>query len=651
MKRSKLGLTGWLRRSMGLLLVLGVAYGLCACSNDPVAPSTPTGTSETEREDGESTAPGTTGDSFRLTLAENGVSDFSIVYPRSAGTSLKRAANRLAELFRQKGITVEVTQDGGVLSSKVPTDTCEILLGKTNRSESKAALTEELPTHGYRTFATEKRLGVVAADEEQLETAALLWVGEMINTIKDGNLTVELKASNTVDWDDGNREKWLLYGIPAYEGGSLSARYDCGYGMTDYSEKAVDNSAMQTVYGTTQAEFDAYQTKLEAAGYQKTFENSIGNNRYAAYELGGVRLYCYYTDAESAVRVIRDKSGSSLSDFGYSYTPTAQDETVIYAYALCQSPTGLDSNNCGQLDVIKLSDNSLFVIDGGMEAQFDQAAIDGFVDFCHKVTGVPKGKQVRIACWFFSHDHGDHREGLAQVLGTSQYLDDFLIERLAFNFPAVQVGTNGNTQSFLTRISTLYPECKMLKLHTGMKLTLADMQIEVVTTHENLVNRQGESTIRDFNDSSTVLKLTAGGVSFMLLGDTSNTSAEAIVNRMPASFLKVDIVQVAHHTWNNIAALYDKTQAPYAIFTQTEGASNRTLGIHAKAVLLKVQEYAAPEHCYYSGVETTGLLVKNGTVSVKETIPLAWNTPDYPWGYVYEGWDMSKVKDYSYLYS
>lgn len=634
------------------VLLLSLACLLGACQGAPAEPGGQTGAPASGTA-GDLTDPDTdVRDPVTLTLAEKGVSSFSIVYPRSAGTSLKRAASRLADLFRQKGVQVEVGHDGGALSSKVPTDTCEILLGRTNRAESKAALTEALPKHGYRTFATDKRMGVVATDEAQLELAALSWIGEMINGMRNGDLTVELKRNDTVDWDNGNREKWLLYGIPAYEGGTLSSKlYDCGYGMTDYSEQAEDNSAMQMVYGTTAAEMDAYLEKLERAGYRKTFTNTIGDNRYAACELGGVRLYVYYTAAEEITRVILDKSGDSIDEFGYRYVPTAQDETVLYAYALCQSPTGLDSNNCGQLDVIKLADNSLFVIDGGMEAQFDQAAIDGFVDFCHRVTGVPKGKQVRIACWFFTHDHGDHRDGLAQVLGTSQYLDDFMIERLAFNFPATSVGVNGTTKSFLSRIASLYPACKMLKLHTGMKLQLADMQIEVVTTHENLTNRQGESLVRDFNNTSTVLKLTAGGVSFLLLGDTDRQSAEAIVARMPASFLKSDIVQVAHHTWNDIGTLYDVAQAKYAIFTQTEGASNRTLGIHAKAVLLKVQQYAAPEHCYYSGVETTGLLLKNGAVSVKETFPLAWNTPDYPWTYVYEGWDMSKVKDYSYLYS
>lgn len=580
-------------------------------------------------------------------LIRGGKTDFTVVIPRSAGVSLKRTAERLAESFSAVGIPIAVKNDGGAFASDIPADTYEILLGNTNRAESRGMEADRIPAQGYLCCATARRIAFKAADDGQLDTAVLSWFGRMLGNLQDGNLTAELPAEERVDWS-GAREGWLLWGIPAYEGGTLSALYDCGYGMYDYSEDPADNSVMQTVSGTDADGYLAYLTKLADAGYRPDSENRIGDNRYALYTLGGLRVYVYYTASTGTVRVIRDKNSTvPLSEFGYSYVAQAGDDTVFYAYALCQSDTGLYSNNCGQLDVIKLADNSLFVIDGGMAAQFDEAARQGFVEFAYRVTGTPEGEKVRISCWFFTHDHGDHRDGLAQVLASPAYASFFTVERLAFNFPATSVGVNGNTKDFLATMSSMYPDCQMLKLHTGMKFSLANLQIETVATHEDLANRNGTSNIRDFNDSSTVLKISAEGVELLLLGDTSNLSERSIVSAMPADYLAVDIVQVAHHTWNNLSNLYDLTRAPYAVFTQTEGASNRTLGIYAKAVLRKIQEYAAPEHCWFSGEKTTGLLLSDGTVTVKEEIPLCWNTPDYPWTYVYEGWDMSKVKDYA----
>ena len=72
-----------------------------------------------------------------------------------------------------------------------------------------------------------------------------------------------------------------------------------------------------------------------------------------------------------------------------------------------------------------------------------------------------------------------------------------------------------------------------------------------------------------------------------------------------------------------------------------------TPGINARAVLRKIQQYAKPEHCYFSSVETSGLLFRDGAVTLAETHPLAWDSPDYEWKYVYEGVDISTVPDYS----
>lgn len=585
-----------------------------------------------------------------LLLVKNGKTNFSIVTPRSGSQAVLRAANRLSEWFSDAGVAMPVVGDGGNFNKNVPTDTYEILLGRTNRAESRAVTDGEIPKRGYLWRVSGRRLVIQASDDAMLELA----VGELFHTrqndLAGGNLTLSGDLSQTVEVPEG-RHGWLLPGIPDYAGGELSLNvYDSGYGLTDYSEDAVYNSKMQIVYNTSAAEFEAYGGKLAEAGYSKTFENTIGDNRYTAWRKATTRLYVYYTGSGSEVRVIWDRNSTVDPDrFSYSYTPKAEDTSVYYAYAIYHGPTGLDYSNCGQLGVIKMADNSLFVIDGGMAAQFDTAAQEGFVKFAREVTGTPEGEKVRIACWFFTHTHGDHWAGLAKVMTSAKYRNDFSLERVAANYVNAQLDQNTGIQSLYSSLVSAWPECRMLKLHTGMNLQLADLNIEVLYTHEDNVRRNGVSRITDPNDASTVLKLTMGGVTQLILGDLNEVGMEALIGQMPADYLKVDIVQVAHHGWNWVDAIYDLAKAPYAIFPQSEGGANRTLGVDAKHTLLKVQEYASPENCFYSD-KTSSLVVKDGKVTIGQSYPLYYDSPDYDWGNVYEGVDLGTVKDWSFRY-
>lgn len=631
-----------------IILLLLAALLLAACKSGDG-----NGKDSTEETTAPANDPGTdapdTGES--LCLVKDGKTDFSIIMPRSGSLAVKRAASRLSAWFSEAGVTMPAEEDGGKLNKNVPTDTYEILLGSTNRAESRAVADEDIPEQGYLCRVSGRRLVIQASDDAILELA----VGELFQTYQEelagGSLTLEAGFSQTVELPEV-RSGWLLPGIPDYEGGTLSAKlYDSGYGLTDYSEDPEDNSKMQIVYNTSVAQFKAYGEKLTAAGYSKTFENRIGDNRYTAWRKATTRLYVYYTGSGRDVRVIWDRNSTvDPSQFSYSYTPKEEDTSIYYAYAIYHGPDGLDNSNSGQLGVIKMADNSLFVIDGGMAAQFDTAAQEGFVQFAREVTGTPEGEKVRIACWFFTHTHSDHRQGLSKVMTAAKFQKEFQLERVAANYVNAQLDRKSTgIEEFYDALVAAWPDCQMLKLHSGMNLQLADLNIEVLYTHEDYVLHTGISQITSVNDSSTVLKLTMGGVTQLILGDIDRGGMNTLIEQIPADYFKVDIVQVSHHCWNRLDELYDLAKASYAIFTQSEGGANRTLGINAKHNLLKVQEYASPEHCFYSD-KTSSLIVKDGKVTIGQSYPLYYDSPDYDWGNVYEGVDIGTIKDYSYLY-
>ncbi len=625
----------------GLLICLLLLEASCGKQGEP--PSGAPG-SVTDGGTAEPSAP-----AEPLELVAGGKSSFRIVYARSASLSVTRAAERLSAWFEEYGVEVPTESDGGNFNQNIPADTYEILLGSTNRAESRAVAEKELPECGYLWRVSGRRLVIQASDDALLEAAAANLFGAYQRELEEGSLTLDGELSVTVDCAAREREGWLLHGIPDYAGGELAfSLYDCGYGMRDFSDDPEHNSQMQMVYNTTPEEYAAYLERLAQEGYEQTFENRIGNILCSAWRKCNVRLYVYHTEGDRETRVIWDKGSTVDPDgFSYTYVPAENDTSMFYAYAIYQGEYGLDGSNCGQLDVIKLADNSLFIIDGGMAAQFDQAAQEGFVEFAHKVTGVPEGEKIRIACWYFTHADSDHRAGLAKVMTSVKYQQSFELERMAFNYLNAELDGSGGIPEMLEALSAAYPNCEMIKLHTGMELNLASLKMEVLYTHEDYVLHNGQSRITDANDGSTILKLTMEDVSCLILGDINQGGEKVLVSQMLEELLRVDVVQVAHHTWNWLDSIYDIAQAEYAVFTQSVGGSNRTLGVNAVAVLEKVQEYAPPENCYFSGVETSGLLFRDGTVTLTETYPLAWDSPDYEWKFVYEGVDLSTVPDYS----
>ncbi len=563
-----------------------------------------------------------------IPLIQNGTTQYQIVIPRSAGSAIKTAADRLVESFGNFDVEISVVDDGGNRNQNVPTDTCEILLGKTNRAESKAVDLEESTERGYYYFVSNHRIGIVASDEFILEMMVYQAIEQMEATYQNGVLALPEATQKTVDFNSGNTVGWFLYGVPIYQTKSTACpkqAADCGPALRDNFRDSSKNSKMQIISNTSLSEYRAYLALLESNGYQKQFENSIGDNQYAQYSTEYISLYVYYTAAIQRVNIIMDRSESTpVDEFGYSYTPKAGDESVLYEYGLKRDvPT-----KYGTLEVIKLADNSLFIIDGGAPEMFDQTAIDGFADFAKHITGVKDGEKIRISCWYMTHPHGDHYEVLLKVILTSQYSSLFTLERVAFNLPSADILEVPTT--LMHQILTYYPNVKSIKLHTGMTFQIANMKVEVLHTHEDMFKSTGETAIayNNTNATSGVLKLTLGGVRFLSLGDIEGEGERVFVKNIPASVIRSDVVQVAHHCINNVSKIYDRAMAPYAVFPQSKFILELTQKDvpDIRQVLNSynsVKKYANEENCFF-GDHTTGLLFKDGTVSVKEELPLVF---------------------------
>ena len=219
--------------------------------------------------------------------------------------------------------------------------------------------------------------------------------------------------------------------VPTHAGGTASTwmTYDGGLGVG--TGDTGTQSKMQIVTGTTSAQFTTYCTKLESNGYTKLFSRSVaaqsGNNRYAKYLASDSShtIYTYFVPAYSKTFIIVDTHIDTLRKFTYTSNGLTNGRTELYMYALSASDEGYDYNsaygsqnrsNAGSMYIIKMPDNTLFVVDGGNYYQMSDRDLEKLYDFMRSITGLPEGQKIVINTWFISHLHTDHCAGFPRCM-------------------------------------------------------------------------------------------------------------------------------------------------------------------------------------------------------------------------------------------
>ena len=369
-----------------------------------------------------------------------------------------------------------------------------------------------------------------------------------------------------------------LDGLPDYPDGKVSPVYNCGPGMqNDRTAVTDEDSRMVVVSSTGESAFNTYIRRLLAQGFTETARTEIGANIHYALQKGEQKYYIYYTAAAQQVRIIEDNSSNILvSELDTDPLGTAGTEMYLYSIDYTHgegqtTKTDYWQIDCGALVILKLADNSLFVIDGGHERQSSNAAKEALLAFMRQITGTPEGEKVRIRGWFFSHAHGDHVYLCHSFV--DQYHDEIEIEAVLHNFPSYQVMSGGyDSGTFLMResVTTYFPDCNYVKLHTGEQFSLQGVDFEVLHTHEDGVNDTGKNSISNFNDTSTVLRITIGGKTFVMLGDAYDYIQGSMLKMYTAATLKSDAVQTGHHGYNNLTSLYNAIRAPFVMYSNSE---------------------------------------------------------------------------------
>lgn len=405
---------------------------------------------------------------------------------------------------------------------------------------------------------------------------ALLAGGEMANQLlqdaiektDEGN-TMKLPVGFTVK---GHVNKNWVMDFPKPE----------GEGITLYNTMDAQNDSLQYYYvgdGVSADSYRAYCKQLTDAGYTVLMQNEIEGSifqtlvdptntfslyvAYNAYTYAGNYQYAdnkYNAQYQKCIRIVSSPLSSvNLPDEGLlTQDPDYKRVTSssITAFELYKDPVGMGY-------IITLEDGRLIVFDGGTGTGPAPADLWNLLKATNdRITGYPTSADnpVRIAAWILTHSHTDHYHNFLTVL--TAHAAEIRMDYILGNFPsptsiyqarnedAMDMGKQGKFERYVNLVPGGF---KFVKVHAGQKFWLANVEIEILTTYEDL----NPARISTTNDTNTVTRFTMhntneAGVrvgdptTIVWLGD-ANALQSRHMSAMFGSYLESDMVQLAHH--------------------------------------------------------------------------------------------------------
>lgn len=479
-------------------------------------------------------------------ICEGGRSSYTIVVPQKATYCINQLAEKL-----QKELVSYTTEPIAIVKDSEAGEhdtTKEILLYKTDREESKAAL-EGLGYTEYRVIMMGGKIVFAGHSEASMCDAVdrfLLY----INAFKPMAIIGTPTATMPEGYSLRGKVKRFVSDLPVYEGGRLA-------GVSG----AESDSYTVSIDETDENEYKSYLSKLEAEGYVKYTDNNISGNLFATYTNAGSNVFCEYIPCYSKAKITvshKEELPVLASDNVY------EDKGVEPFIAMLEMVNVCDT--CGFSFVWRLSDGSFIILDGGLP-EYDER--DGSTQHDQLYAFLKKhtvgGGEPRVAAWFFSHAHNDHIGCFMSF--AAKYSPLVKIEQVVYSFPADEAVTPAQAayqHKFRRIVRNCGDDVKIIHHHTGQKFFIRDAEIEILYTLDDfypkvlmhvkpvdcpkpyLKHHTYPKENSFFNDTSSIFTIKIAGQKMMMLGDATFLSADICVD-MYGHDLKSDILQLGHH--------------------------------------------------------------------------------------------------------
>lgn len=582
-----------------LLLMLLSAVMLTSCDTQKNDPSTSESSSEPA-----DTTPEPAKD---LELVVDGVAKVGIVRgadldPSSlvitAASGLRQYIVDVTEL--ERGNEPTIGDDWIKPTEEYDHDTIEILVGNTAYSETQEAMSEI----GYGEYIVKvvgKKIVVAGYSETAINQAAGKLKSLIYSNAGKGSLTIPADTLIT-----GVVDK-TVNTLPHYDDGTFSATYVCGNGATEL-----------IFTDTTPEAYAAYVAKLEQDGYTTYTTNTITDNSFATLNSDKYTVNVgYYAYEKSTRLIIEDLADPVGLESDNVYTAVTTSQITMFGLEYYQTAKQEWKGN-GLSMLIRLTDGRFIIIDGGHDRAKDATLLVSELEK-QSADYIGDGK-ITIAAWIITHAHGDH---IGMITNYAGYFKKMNVERFIVNFMAESerskaisstaysgnwgsAGEGSGWTNIATAAKTLNADVQYARV--GQVFYFGDAKLEVLYT----IDSYGPNVCNAFNTTSLIIKFTFGdSTTFLMTGDATGPAFQ-ICSKMYGSYLKCDILQVAHHgytTWgteSGTISAYKQASPTLLLWPQGSHLYPNYKGKSYNAVLFSPSDGGSNpnfQECYVAGAE------------------------------------------------
>ena len=610
-----------------------------------------------------------------LTLAEGKTASYTYVHadgmgiypPAFAGTTSSLSTVTYQE-YPQAAIdqiTAQMKSLTGVQKKNLPIKTDaesyenQVLVGPVENEASKNALTD-VKENEFVISTTDKDVILNAWNEKALAVAVTQYI--------------DLLQEATVKREDGS--KAVVFPQSFYYTAVADEEWVLDFPRPDdltlYNAMDAGDKQLQFLYlgeGVGPEAHRTYCEKLKNEGYRVYMENEIEDSLfttlvnketktmlYVAYN-----AYSHVEEYKGAYDGVASKVNTGDPNV-YEYEPALRvvsaplqyaylpDESLIEAQSYTKVADSLITTQplynkaVGLTYVITLEDGRLVVFDGGNinenGTEYDRLW-KTLVGAHTQMYGTAPTQQnpVHIAAWVLTHAHGDHYyvfERMTKKYGSSGLLKmDYMIANIPAEnsaYPVAGVAAAMTPEKVGQLQRNVKGGFELIKVHTGQKFYLANIEIEVLATWED----HNPWVINDGNETNTVLRFTLSNadapgqkVTQLWTGDAQRWLSRYLCASY-GEYLQSDMMSVGHH--GNVGCeidLYDTVKPTTIWWSHNASAAASYLKPQnkSKGFQYEVDQYFANKidsvhYIFMSGERTDG-------ENYFTTLRFTKNGPDY----------------------
>ena len=178
----------------------------------------------------------------------------------------------------------------------------------------------------------------------------------------------------------------------------------------------------------------------------------------------------------------------------------------------------------------------------------------------------------RVHCWFLTHGHFDHIEGVIELLRRGKVQ----IDCVCYRFPPLDyIERVEKAENRVARVADLEAE---LKKH-GIKVIRPQKGEWISVGHFKVLPLSDGSPVAEtLNPSSVVYRVETSGQSVLFLGDMDWRAQDKILKEFPEE-IKCPVVQMAHHGQQGVTEeFYQAVQPKVALWCTPEWLWNNDIG-------------------------------------------------------------------------